>query len=31
MSENDLHIDLKQDTGKNVAISSAPIAKLKIK
>ena len=31
MSENDQHIGPKQDTGENVVISSAPIAKLKNK
>ena len=33
MSENDQHIAIgpKQDTGENVAISSAPITKLKNK
>ena len=31
MSENDQHTGPKQDTGENVAISSAPITKLKNK
>ena len=31
MSENDQHSGLKQDIGENVAISSAPITKLKNK
>ena len=31
MSENDQHTSPKQDTGENVAISSAPITKLKNK
>ena len=31
MSENDQHGGPKQDTGENVAISSAPITKLKNK
>ena len=31
ISENDQHSDPKQDSGENVAISSAPITKLKNK